>query len=114
MNCCSNNLGMFPHNKEIDTGILCVIAGTYVINVDSADGNKFAIEQEKEIADKIKFAIGDLNENMEHVFTVTDPNGELIKINDCEFFKLQTYINTRKHECPDNCDDSDNTSYYYH
>lgn len=113
MGCCVNNLGRYSHNKEIDTFIMMPDAGTYYVHMEAASGNTFVLDKAVNAAETIKFNVGELNESMIYKFTIQQEDGTNFKVNNCEFFKLQTIINTQIDGCPDLCDDSDDTSGYY-
>lgn len=113
MICCSNNLGRFPHNKQIDTGIVVSDSGDYILRMEAANGNTFELVKTIDSPGNIKIEIGELNENMEYKFTVEKPDESFVSINNCENFKLKTIINTQIDGCTDPCDDSDSDSPYY-
>lgn len=113
MGCCVNNLGRYSHNKEIDTFIMISETGTYGAHMEAANGNTFVLEKAINAGQTLKFSIGELNESMVYKFTIQKPDGTNLAVNDCEFFKLQTIINTQLDGCPDLCDDSDDTNGYY-
>jgi hypothetical protein len=111
--CCSNNLGRFPHNQIIDTGIVTTITGTHIVRLAAANGNTFELRKEIEEPETIKFEIGELNESMEYTFTIEKPDGTFISVSNCETFKLKTIINTQIDGCTNSCDDADPVSPYY-
>lgn len=111
MDCCINNLGRYPHNKEIDTFILATESGTHILYLTDAKGNTFELNKEVEIGEKIKIGIGELNENMLYQFTIQKPSGAYISVNDCEKFQLKTIINTQINGCNNTCDDTPSGSY---
>lgn len=113
INCCSNNLGRFVHNKEINTGIMVSELGNYILRLRSSDNNTFELIRKIETPDTIRISVGELNENMIYTFTLENPSGNLVKLNDCENFKLQTILNTQINGCVNPCNDSDDTSNYY-
>ena len=110
--CCSNNLGRFPHNKQIDTALLVSDLGVYILRFRGSDNNTFELEKTIEAPETLKIEIGELNENMTYTFTVEKPDGTLLSLNDCETFKLQTIINNQINGCSNPCDDSDDSEYY--
>lgn len=113
MECCINDLGRFPHNKAIDTGIPVTVVGDYILMMEGSNGNTFELVKTIEEAGNIMIAVGDLNENMDYKFTIEDPDGDLISVNECSNFKLKTILNTQINGCDNGCDDSDDSSSYY-
>lgn len=109
--CCSNNLGKFPHNKPVDTGIL-LDPGTYTILIEGANDDIFELEKEIEAGEKLIFDIGELNENMIYKFQIRKEDDSLYTLNNCTIFKLKTFINTKIDGCTDNCDDADDNGTY--
>lgn len=103
MNCCVNDLGQLPHNEDIDLGVLAGQAGDYFAVLFFAG---------MRIRRKITLAIGDelivprpFNEMYFYKMQIIQPDGTLLKIDDCENFVFQTYINVTSScsEC-DTCD----------
>lgn len=110
--CCKKYLGEFPHNKDIDTKIIAAIAGTFIIRLDFGS-SKLEKEIDLDAGDKIVIP-RPFNENYLYNFTIEDPNGDLVEIEECTNFSLKTYIGIND-ECPtDDCDDSsvDSIEYY--
>jgi hypothetical protein len=106
-NCCVNNLGRFPHNKQIDTGLVMIESGDYVVLMTAANGNEFELNFTLEGNENIKFDVGVLNENMQYDFQIRKPDDEIYEYNDCPTFRLKTFINTQKDGCANPCDDTD-------
>lgn len=88
--CCLNDLGSKPHNEDLDLGVQAVQAGVYKAILDFA-GIK--------ITRKVTLAIGDdlviprpFNETYQYKMQIIQPDGTLLKVNDCENFAFKTYI----------------------
>jgi hypothetical protein len=111
MDCCVNNLGRYPHNKEIDTFILATEQGSHTLYLTDAKGNTFELIKDVEIGEKIKISVGELNENMLYQFKIQQPSGDYISVNDCEKFQLKTIINTQINGCNDPCDNTPSSPY---
>ncbi|WP_282787174.1 hypothetical protein [Flavobacterium croceum] len=111
MDCCVNNLGRYPHNKEIDTYLVATEAGEHTLYLTDAKGNTFELIKDVETGETIKIAIGELNENMVYNFTIDKPSGTKISVNDCETFQLKTIINTQINGCTNPCETTSGGSY---
>lgn len=111
-NCCFNDLGNFPHSSDINTGLIAPMSGIYEINIEFNG----AI-----ISKQINTLLGDqiiikrpFPENYLLKFSITDPNGLLMEVEDCSNFKLKTFINTNSNCNGNICDDDaqDSMPYY--
>jgi len=111
-NCCSNNLGRFPHNKQIDTAIMVSDLGDYILRFRGSDNSTFELIKTIEEPGTLNVEIGELNENMTYTFTVEKPDTTLISLNECETFKLTTIINTQLDGCSNPCDNTDDSEIY--
>lgn len=111
MDCCINDLGRFPHNEIINTGIVATQIGDHFLYMNSATGGTFTLVKNVAIGEEITIAIGQLNESMTYNFKVGQPDGTLISVDDCENFKLQTIINSQIDGCSNPCD-ADSPTYY--
>lgn len=103
MSCCNNYLGKFPHNEDINTGIIANATGEFIFKFDYL-GNGFEIIVDGIIDEPLIIPSGQLNENFTYRFIIVDPNGDNMEIYDCEDFSLKTFINTNI--CNDVCDTS--------
>jgi hypothetical protein len=105
MDCCKNELGNFPHNADINTGIMVLGGGDYVFNAGTINGTKikFAVTiPDIDTPSELVIPKGILNEDFYYCFTVTDPGGEPVIDNYCEKFCLKTYIETNT-TCGNTC-----------
>lgn len=113
MNCCFNYIGKFPHNKQINTGLIADAAGEYILELTSAGGNSFELTKNFEIGNDITIEIGELNEMMSYDLKVKKPDLSYFETDNCDIYRLQTFINTQLDGCTEPCDDnSDSPSYY--
>lgn len=107
MDCCKNELGNFPHNADIHTGIFVIGGGDYVFNAGKINGTILAFAVTIPDSDTPKELVipkGILNEDFYYCFTIKDPLGEPIIENYCDTFCLKTYIETNTtcgNTCPD-------------
>lgn len=107
MNCCTHELGIFPHNEEINTGIATSIGvGNYLLMFTGINGTKFGLTII--ITDPITeptliIPKGTLNEDMRYCFTILGPSDAYITdANGCGNFCLKTYIAITPN-CGDSC-----------
>lgn len=116
MSCCKNDLGAFPHSKDIDTGIVTPIVSDVPINITwhlvftGINGTKFELDVDILEGENIIIPQGFLNEDMYYCFTAykidsmaLPPTNEYIKVNDCDNFCLRIFIltnNTCGNTCP--------------
>jgi hypothetical protein len=112
MECCLNNLGKYPHNKEINTNITAPATGDYVFYFTTSNSNNFSLTINFEVGDKLIIPVSTLNESMVHTFRIEKPDGNFITQNECDVFGLQTIINTQIDGCSNSCDDTDTTTDY--
>lgn len=112
--CCSYNFGLYPHNADIILDDLLADAdGIYTVCVTMPGGVIKNIPIDAKAGDELIIPQGQLNEDATIKFRVFDIHGLPMLMEDCDSFKLQTYINSTL-KCHDNtCDDSDNPSDYY-
>lgn len=100
MSCCNNYLGKFPHNQDIDTGIIANATGEFIFKFDYL-GVVFRLIIDGQIDESLIIPAGRLNENFTYHFTIEDPSGNNIEIYDCEDFTLKTIVNITP--CNDDC-----------
>lgn len=106
MDCCINDLGRFPHNEIINTGIIAAQVGDHFLYMNAPTGGTFTLVKNLAIGEALTIAIGQLNESMIYNFKVAQPDGALISVADCENFRLQTIINSQIDGCSNPCDAS--------
>lgn len=108
MSCCTNDLGLKPHNKDINTGLMAEQAGEYsfVLNFNGA-----------KVVKKVTLGIGDdliiprpFNEDFIYSFQIIQPDGVAVIVDDCPDFIFKTYISIE--EC-DQCECPPETDNYY-
>lgn len=92
--CCQNDLGCFPHNKEIDTGLTAPEAGIYKFFFSGPNFTKFEKILYFGAGQAIKIAAGVLNEDFQYRLQIEKPDGTFWSQDDCEFFAIKTFINT--------------------
>lgn len=109
MDCCKNNLGKFPHNADVSTGIDTDESGLHLLEFTGINGTKHLIEIN--VADpssdaEIKIPKGKLNEDMLYLFTIEKPSGDKIITDDCENYTLTIYIQTNP-DCGNVCEEEE-------
>ena len=113
MDCCKNELGNFPHNTDINTGIVITLDGVYSLTFSSINGTSFGLDIDVPSSPPPSTLIipkGKLNEDLYYCFTIlqpSDPNAinptrELLSVDDCTEFCLKTFILTNP-DCGDIC-----------
>lgn len=104
MDCCKNELGDFPHNADINTGIVTDENGLHKLLFTGINGTKLSLEYNivDPLNDKIVVQKGNINESMFYCFTVKKPSGAFIEVDNCPNFCLKTFIETNK-DCGDLC-----------
>jgi hypothetical protein len=105
MDCCKNELGNFPHNADIHTGVFVIGGGDYIFDAGKINGTiiRFAVTiTPSEVPIELIIPKGILNEDFYYCFTITDPLGQPIEENYCGNFCLKTYIETNI-TCGDTC-----------
>lgn len=99
MACCKNVLGLFPHNKAIDTGIAAAQTGTHVLQFTGPNFTRFSKAIWVSSGNNIVIPQGVLNEDCVYEFEIIQPDAVLMEQAGCETFSLQTFIN--KMDCDD-------------
>lgn len=113
MECCKNDLGLFPHNKIITLpGIIAAQAGEHVLRFNFA-GNIRYLKKVVSIGNGFVIAPGEINEEALHAFTIIQPDGTTLKKDDCENFVLKTYIANDGSCSPAACSDAVDPIYGY-
>lgn len=104
MDCCKTNLGKFPHNQNIDTGLVATQAGTHEFQFSAANFTELSYKKYFGIGDKIIIPKKVLNEDFVYSFVIKQPDGVTFKQDvdgvPCENFILRTYVSTNN-----NCDE---------
>lgn len=93
MSCCYNDLGSFPHNRIIDTGIDAPSAGIYELRFLGPNFTKFSKFIGFGLGDDIEIPVGTLNEDFTYTLEIVLPSGSLHSVDDCTNFRLSTFIN---------------------
>lgn len=109
MECCKNNLGSFPHNAAILTGVDTDEAGVHKLEFTGINGTKHIVTidvQDPAGDPEIYIPKGILNEDMFYLFTIEKPSGDKIITDDCENYSLTIYIQTNS-SCGDLCAEDD-------
>lgn len=105
MSCCINNLGAFPHNKNINTGINAAFTGQYKAILFFA-GSRITKLFNGVIGQPLTIP-KPFNENYQYKMQIEQPDGELLYYNGCYDFGFKTYIAIDL-ECEDcNCVEED-------
>jgi actin-related protein len=104
MDCCKTYLGEFPHNKDIDTGLMTDETGVHEIEFSKINGTKFNLELDiQDPTQSISIPKGSINEDLYYCFTIKKPSGSyIVNENECANFCLKTYIQIIPN-CGDNC-----------
>lgn len=100
-NCCHNDLGCFPHNKDIDTGLLAEQAGVYNLMFIGPNFSRFSKLIYFAIGAAIIIPKGVLNEDFQYTFQIIQPDGVAVLVDTCPNFSFKTFINIT------DCDDID-------
>lgn len=93
MTCCKNDLGSFPHNKEINTEIVAAQSGMHELMFTGPLGVKFTRYLNFGSGDPIVFPANTLNEDFQYLLVITQPDGTIMESDDCPNFSLKTFIN---------------------
>lgn len=94
MACCKNDLGSFPHNKDIDTGLVADDTGVYELLFTGPNYVKFSKYLQVTAGNNIIIPQGVLNEDFLYSLVITKPDGQLLLVNECSNHVLKTFINT--------------------
>lgn len=93
MSCCLNDLGSFPHNKDINTGVEASVSGMHCLSFEGPNFSKFSKYVSCESGEDIVIPQGTLNEDFTYNFTIAKPDGTLYSADDCSNYALKTFIN---------------------
>lgn len=95
MACCKNKIGEFPHNRDIETGIVSTVTGLHELRFKASNFTRQSVWVNISVAgDEFVIPQGTLNENFTYSFEIVKPDGSLLSETDCTTFELTTYINT--------------------
>jgi len=98
MECCKKDLGKFPHNQNIDTGLIAAKTGTHEFQFSAANFTEFSYKKYFTIGDKIIIPKKVLNEDFIYNFQIKQPDGTLFVApfgdGGCENLVLRTYVST--------------------
>lgn len=101
MSCCVNDVGSFPHNQDINTGIPVTVSGKYVVEMEFAGAK--SIKELNIIAPSVITIPKPFNEDYTYKFKVRGPSG-YVSMDGCEEFTLKTYVAILETVC-DVCDE---------
>ena len=102
-NCCIVDIGSYPHNENVGTGLIATITGNHIVRL-SYLGSIIPITVNVNQGEEIVIPNNRLNENYTYEFTVEGPDGELVESAYCNTFKFKTYVNLNQ-PCDHTCDD---------
>ena len=106
MNCCVTDLGLKPHNEDVDTSLLAMQTGIYQalfafngtiqrVSFEGTSGAKLIIPRP-------------FNENYIYKFTMLAPDGTDVTKDGCANFQFKTYVNINT-----SCNGTDYECAYY-
>lgn len=90
MACCKNDLGAFPHNEDIDTGVITDQSGVHIVHLQF--GGAIHRKTISLVSGQTVKINRPFNENFIYTFTIQKPDGTLLSVDACTTFVLQTYI----------------------
>lgn len=99
MSCCKNELGQFPHNRDINTGVSAVQSGIHELRFTGPNYVRFSKFLTLAEFDDIVIPQGLLNEDCAYSLEIIQPDSTLLSLTDCTNFALTTFIN--KVDCSD-------------
>ncbi len=91
MSCCLKHIGEFPHNADINTGIVANMDGIFQVKMEFA-GGIVTKEVDAETSDDIVIP-KPFSESYLYKFKILDPNGDPLELDGCPNFSLKTYVN---------------------
>jgi hypothetical protein len=100
-NCCKIDLGSYPHNEDINTGLEAAQAGVHHVKL-SYLGSIIPMDLTLSIGQEIVIPNNRLNENYVYDMTIEQPDGTFYMSAECPNFKFKTYVslnNACDHEC---------------
>jgi hypothetical protein len=93
MICCKNDLGTFPHNRDINTGIETTQAGIHEIRLKGPNFATQSLFQNLDSGDEIVIPKGVLNEYFQYSMVIIQPDLTMIELTECSNFTFKTFIN---------------------
>lgn len=102
MNCCTNDLGSFPHNEDIETGLSASQFGTHKIQL-LFNGARITIELDLTYYQEIIIP-RPFNEDYTYKMEIIQPDGTLYEVDDCTVFAFKVYLNINS-DCGTDCID---------
>lgn len=108
--CCKNDLGLKPHNEDVDLGIQADQEGIYVFILSFAGikiSRKVTLELGADIVIPRPF-----NESYLYKAQVKQPDGEFLSLNDCTNFEFRTYVSADR-VCENECEEDPEPDPYY-
>lgn len=93
MSCCLNDLGSFPHNRDINTGLAANGAGVYELRFTGPNYSKFSKYIAFSDTEDIIIPAGILNEDFQYTLEIFKPDGTNLLVDECQYFGLRTFIN---------------------
>ena len=91
MNCCLNDLGLKPHNEDVDTSVVASQTGVYQALIEF-NGTIQRISFEGAASAKLIIP-RPFNENFIYKFTMIAPDGSQVTKDACPNFQFKTYVN---------------------
>lgn len=111
MNCCKNDKGQFPHNQNIDLGVVIPATETWYLEFTGINGTKFEVSVPYTMGDNLIIPKGLLNEDMYYCVKAYywDEEARVPEkvyltegVEECDNFCFKTYILTNK-DCGNTC-----------
>ncbi len=98
MDCCKINLENFPHNEDINTGLVAVQDGVHEFKFNAMNFTVLSYKKTFGIGDPIIIPQGLLSEDFTYKFTIKQPDATNFETTvdsvTCDTFVLRTYIST--------------------
>lgn len=94
IDCCLNDLGSLPHNEGVNIGIPAAQGGVHIAILFFSGvriKRSFSVSLGSDIIIPKPF-----NEDYTYKLQVEQPDGTLLKSNDCENFAFKTYISVEE------------------
>jgi hypothetical protein len=98
MSCCIKDLGSFPHNRELNTGIVATITGQYQAILFFA-GVRITRLFNGVIGSALKIPMP-FNETYLYKLQIIKPDGTNLSVDNCDNFAFRIYI-AMDLTCPD-------------
>ncbi len=98
-NCCKNDLGIFPHNNEINTGVKATQNGYHKLELIGPNFAGFTLEYYYFANADIIIPQGTLNENFVYQLKIKQPDSTYLETDECPNYIFKTFVSTI--ECDD-------------